>query len=237
MSSQLHLFRAKLVRHIQLNVWEVASGYKQLLRMFPQDFWVRIQDPNGILTIGDLRNLEFATAFLLIRDRWLSSLRTYDCYLDCIGEINNYLGSSIQEEWRISSIRARGDLIDPGLSVSDALTILRSWIEEIDDLLRAVNSFSIFEVNSIAQTAHEADIRLHSQRSGIVQIRSAQPELVGTRYVADRLGLTTQRISQMIVSKELPSQLVVRGGNGNPYKFNRLEIDKWISTERKPVTP
>ncbi|WP_339612857.1 hypothetical protein, partial [uncultured Rubinisphaera sp.] len=62
MSSQLHLFRAKLVRHVQLNVWEVASGYKQLLRMFPQDYWARIQEPNGILTIGDLRNLEFATA-------------------------------------------------------------------------------------------------------------------------------------------------------------------------------
>ncbi len=234
---QLKHFRATLADHIQQNVWQVAAQNERLQQMFSPDFWLTFQDPDYHLTIGDLRSLESATAMLQIRGQWLTDVRAYDCYLECIAEVKHYLGSTAQEEWWSSAKQFLAELSDPRLSISDGLEILRCWMEDIDRLVRGINSYSAFEMNSSSQNRPAADSALLPELSRIADQRGPDlPELVGTRYVADCLGLSTQRITQMMVSNTLPPRLVVRGGDGAPYKFNRAQIDEWISTQKMPAT-
>ena len=55
------------------------------------------------------------------------------------------------------------------------------------------------------------------------------PDRVGTPYVADRLGCTTDWIAIMVREEEIPRSCIVLGtGNGKPWKFHRSHIDRWI---------
>jgi predicted DNA-binding transcriptional regulator AlpA len=55
------------------------------------------------------------------------------------------------------------------------------------------------------------------------------PEIVGTPYVAHRLGCTTAWITELIKSGQIPKHCLVEGtGNGKPWKFHRRHIDEWI---------
>jgi len=55
------------------------------------------------------------------------------------------------------------------------------------------------------------------------------PDKVGTPYVADRLGCTTVRITQLVRSGEIPASCVVPGtGDGKPWKFFRARIEDWL---------
>lgn len=57
------------------------------------------------------------------------------------------------------------------------------------------------------------------------------PNLVGTPYVAGKLGCTTVWITQLVHSGEIPLRCVVPGtGNGKPWKFYRDRIDAWIKS-------
>lgn len=59
--------------------------------------------------------------------------------------------------------------------------------------------------------------------------RSSTPELVGSPYVADRLGCSTVWITDLVRRKEIPPSCVVPGtGNGKPWKFVRVRIDEWL---------
>lgn len=61
------------------------------------------------------------------------------------------------------------------------------------------------------------------------QLEPIQPELVGTPYIADRLGCTTVWVTQMIRNGQIPQRCVVAGtGDGKPWKFVRRLIDEWI---------
>lgn len=54
-------------------------------------------------------------------------------------------------------------------------------------------------------------------------------ELVGTPYVAERLGCTTVWVTEMIRNGQIPQRCVVPGtGDGKPWKFVRTRIDEWI---------
>lgn len=58
-----------------------------------------------------------------------------------------------------------------------------------------------------------------------------QAKIVGTPYVANKLGCTTVWITEMIRSQTLPPHCVVPGtGNGKPWKLYSDKIDKWLST-------
>jgi hypothetical protein len=57
------------------------------------------------------------------------------------------------------------------------------------------------------------------------------PDLVGTRYVADRLGKTPEWISEMALHQKIPASCIVQGtGKGTVWKFYRDKIDHWIAT-------
>lgn len=60
---------------------------------------------------------------------------------------------------------------------------------------------------------------------------SPLPEVVRARYVADRLGLTTIRVNQMVRTGVIPEWCVVPGSGGQKGRvqmFYRTRIDEWI---------
>lgn len=57
------------------------------------------------------------------------------------------------------------------------------------------------------------------------------PNIVGTPYVAGKLGCTTVWITEMIRSGTIPKRCIVIGtGNGKPWKFHREQIESWIAS-------
>jgi hypothetical protein len=59
----------------------------------------------------------------------------------------------------------------------------------------------------------------------------ARTEIVGSRYVADRLDCSTQWIGEMVRTGKIPRSCVAEGtGNGKPWKFHKAKIDDWLKT-------
>jgi len=55
--------------------------------------------------------------------------------------------------------------------------------------------------------------------------------IVGTPYIAKRLGCTTVWVAEMIRNGQIPKACIVTGtGNGKPWKFHRQQIDQWIAS-------
>ncbi|MBL8797638.1 MAG: helix-turn-helix domain-containing protein [Planctomycetia bacterium] len=53
--------------------------------------------------------------------------------------------------------------------------------------------------------------------------------IVGTPYLAQRLGCTTAWITDLIKRGEIPDHCIVAGtGRGKPWKFHRRHIDDWV---------
>ena len=59
-----------------------------------------------------------------------------------------------------------------------------------------------------------------------------EPEnIVGTGYVARKLGYTPTHVARLARDGDIPSSCVVPGcGDGRPWKFMRLRIDNWLET-------
>lgn len=57
------------------------------------------------------------------------------------------------------------------------------------------------------------------------------PEIVGTPYVAKRLGTTTVWVAEMARAGKIPPDCIVQGtGTGKVWKFYREKIEKWIAS-------
>jgi hypothetical protein len=55
-------------------------------------------------------------------------------------------------------------------------------------------------------------------------------DLVGTEYIARRLGCTTVWVAEMAREGGIPKQCIVRGtGKGKPWKFHRRRIEEWLA--------
>ncbi len=55
--------------------------------------------------------------------------------------------------------------------------------------------------------------------------------IVGSEYIAGRLGCTTTWVAEMCRKGDIPASCVVAGtGNGKLWKFYRLKIDQWLET-------
>jgi hypothetical protein len=55
------------------------------------------------------------------------------------------------------------------------------------------------------------------------------PDIIGTDYIAEKLGCTLEWIAKMAMRGDIPRNCVVPGtGNGKPWKFYRSRIDPWI---------
>jgi hypothetical protein len=59
----------------------------------------------------------------------------------------------------------------------------------------------------------------------------APDNIVGTLYVARKLGVTTTWIADMVRQGEIPASCIVTGsGNGKPWKFHRERIEEWMES-------
>jgi hypothetical protein len=57
------------------------------------------------------------------------------------------------------------------------------------------------------------------------------PAVVGTPYVAGRLGCTTVWAAEMVRLGQIPTGCLVPGtGGGKPWKFHRAKIDDWLAS-------
>jgi hypothetical protein len=57
----------------------------------------------------------------------------------------------------------------------------------------------------------------------------APPDLIGSQYIAKRLGCTTVWITELVRNGSIPRSCVVPGtGNGKPWKFYRVQVDEWL---------
>ncbi len=65
------------------------------------------------------------------------------------------------------------------------------------------------------------------------QLAPKQDKIVGSRYVADRTGLTTTRVVEMARTGYMPPSCIVPGsGMGKPWLFYKDRIDDWIAKGR-----
>ena len=56
-------------------------------------------------------------------------------------------------------------------------------------------------------------------------------DVVGTPYLANKLGCTSTWIAQMVRSGEIPKGCLVLGsGNGRQWKFYRRRIEEWLAS-------
>ncbi len=55
--------------------------------------------------------------------------------------------------------------------------------------------------------------------------------IVGTDYVAGKIGCTPTHVARMIRDGDIPLSCAVPGcGDGRPWKFLRARIDNWLET-------
>ncbi len=80
----------------------------------------------------------------------------------------------------------------------------------------------------IASELHELNITANR----IADAVAPQPaDIVGTPYVASRLGTTRTWIAQLVREGGIPEACLVRGtGKGRLWKFHRREVDRWIDS-------
>jgi hypothetical protein len=57
------------------------------------------------------------------------------------------------------------------------------------------------------------------------------PDVVGSPYVAQRLGCTATWVADLVRRGDIPASCLVPGtGKGKPWKFHRSRIDRWIES-------
>ncbi len=81
----------------------------------------------------------------------------------------------------------------------------------------------------IADALEQFVIHIDSLERLVEAIVPTPPQVVGTPYVAQRLGCTTVWVAELVRTGELPSSCVVAGtGHGKPWKFHRSKVDQWL---------
>ena len=61
-------------------------------------------------------------------------------------------------------------------------------------------------------------------------VAPAPGDIVGTPYLAQKLGCTTTWAGEMARTGQIPKNCIVPGsGNGKPWKFRREQIEDWIN--------
>jgi hypothetical protein len=93
-------------------------------------------------------------------------------------------------------------------------------------------------VDSIPRSTAERLLAVLDDIAGSLRILAAahapRPgELVGSPYVAKRLGITTVYVAQMARDGKIPKNCILAGtGDGKVWKFHRDRIDRWIDEGR-----
>ena len=121
------------------------------------------------------------------------------------------------------------DTIDPRLPAhccdpNEIALLFNIPLEELAPGLHAVSPKDIHVPGDLGRIA-EAIERI------AVHIVPEPLAIVGTDYVAQRLGCTQTWITDQTRRGEIPKHCCVEGtGNGKPWKFHRRKIDQWIKS-------
>lgn len=95
---------------------------------------------------------------------------------------------------------------------------------ELEQMLSKYRSVTAIDLNAQLLRDISVDVRRIADR-----LDPPPPDKVGTPYVAQRLGCTTDWITELIRQVQIPPDCIVPGtGNGKPWKFFRRKIDRWI---------
>ncbi|APZ93275.1 helix-turn-helix transcriptional regulator [Fuerstiella marisgermanici] len=87
------------------------------------------------------------------------------------------------------------------------------------------------ESSTTENTGPEKDIeRIATAIERLTEHLAPEPaDIVGTPYLAQKLGCSSAWITQQIRDGQIPQACIVDGtGNGKPWKFHRHKIDRWI---------
>jgi hypothetical protein len=84
----------------------------------------------------------------------------------------------------------------------------------------------------IHQLASEVILPLAAQLKRIADyLDQSRPEVVGTRYLADKLDVSTQWIADQIRAGKIPKNCIAGGGDGRQWKLHRQQIDNWLESQ------
>ena len=108
---------------------------------------------------------------------------------------------------------------------------------EISVAKLAVNGLTETPCDCAAPKERDADLSIADLLMGVLgqltriadHFDPAPPNLIGSQYIAERLGCTTVWITELVRGGSIPRSCVVPGtGNGKPWKFYRVRIDEWL---------
>jgi hypothetical protein len=83
------------------------------------------------------------------------------------------------------------------------------------------------------QLSHSGKLLAALERIADALERMAPPpgDIVDARYIADRLGCSTEWVAKQAREGRIPTHCIVQGtGNGKPWKFYGGKINKWIES-------
>jgi len=104
--------------------------------------------------------------------------------------------------------------------------------QTLEELHRRLQNVEAVLDNGVGQaTVSTALAAMADNMARIADALTPKPaDIVGSPYVAKRLGCTTTWIAEMVRKGEIPKSCLVPGtGNGKPWKFFREKIEAWIA--------
>ena len=162
----------------------------------------------------------------------------HDMAFDCL--VNKSVGTiqrSLQEVFNIpadAKALLNGHQVSPDhrLGANDVLEFVRARgrkgalepeelarLEQIESRLKQIES----QIPTVASLS-EAVVRVADH------LVPPAASIVGSKYVADRLGCSTTWVGRMAFRGMIPRKCVVSGtGNGRLWKFHRNQIDDWLA--------
>lgn len=104
------------------------------------------------------------------------------------------------------------------------------WLEQLEGRLARLEA--TLGQSTFGQLSQQiASIASDIHRIAMKYAPATKGEIVGSRYIADRLGCTTQWIGELVRQGRIPSVCIVPGtGNGKLWKFFKSKIDDWIES-------
>ncbi len=85
-------------------------------------------------------------------------------------------------------------------------------------------------LNLLERLAASAEAIANELRRIANHFNPQPPDVVDSRYLADRLGCTTTWVADMARSGQIPRSCIVPGtGGGRLWRFYRTKVEEWLS--------
>ena len=100
----------------------------------------------------------------------------------------------------------------------------------LENPLKGISSSGVVE---LGEETLRVLLEVQAELKRIADHFDPQPaDIVGTPYLANKLGCTSTWIAQMVRSGEIPKGCLVPGsGKGRQWKFYRCRIEEWLASK------